>query len=582
MATNLNIRLQLKYDSFENWEKVKESFIPLKGEVCIVNPGTSLSNRTDTPCLMKVGNGQDKFVDLPWLSALAADVHSWAKKTADEFTKWATDDGKVYADSPKLATQAQVATVASNLSTLSGKVTTAEGKITTLETTVNGNGTTENPGLVNRVTTLENEMNSAEDRLGVVEAALGLEGEGTESISARLKALEDSDDAQDSKITANENAHKANKEAIDVLNGSAEVEGSVDKKVADAVKVEADRAKAAEKVNSDAIAVLNGDAQTDGSVAKAVAAEAAARESAVGAVDTKVENLSDVVDGVKGTADAADALSKANKAAIDVLNGITAEDATGDAGKSVRTIANEELAAQLIPENAAEALDSLQEIAAWIQDHPGDAAEMNEKINTNASNITAINNTIGTVAADKTVVGLIEEGDAAQKTYTDGQIGALRTELQGYADDKAASAQTKAEATAKQYTDGEITKVTSTITALDGRVGAVETKATNNATAIADEKTRAEGKEGELAQAIATEKTRAEGEESKLSKAIADEAARADAAEKANASDIVTLQQKALMGTLDTSKTNLTIALNGETLDLILNCGDSGASTVTA
>ena len=576
MATNLNIRLQLKYDSFENWEKVKDSFIPLKGEVCIVNPGTSLSNRTDTPCLMKVGNGQDKFVDLPWLSALAADVHSWAKKTADEFTKWATDDGTVYADSPKLATQAQVATVASNLSTLSGKVTTAEGKITALETTVNGNGTDTNPGLVNRVTTLENEMDSAEGRLGVVEAALGLEGEGTESISARLKALEDSDDAQDSKITANENAHKANKEAIDVLNGGAEVEGSVDKKVADAVKAEADRAKEAEQANADAIAILNGDAQTDGSVAKAVAAEAAARESAVGAVDTKVENLSDVVDGVKGTADAADALSKANKAAIDVLNG------TGDAGKSVRTIANEELAAQLIPENATEALDTLQEIAAWIQDHPGDAAEMNEKINTNASNITAINNTIGTVAADKTVVGLIEEGDAAQKTYTDGQIGALRTELQGYADGKAASAQTNAEATAKQYTDGEITKVTSTITALDGRVGAVETKATNNATAIADEKTRAEGKEGELAQAIADEKARAEGEEAKLSKAIADEAARADAAEKANASDIVTLQQKALMGTLDTTKTNLTIALNGETLDLILNCGDSGAATVTA
>ena len=51
-----------------------------------------------------------------------------------------------------------------------------------------------------------------------------------------------------------------------------------------------------------------------------------------------------------------------------------------DADKSVRTIANEELAAQLIPENAAESLDTLQEIAAWIQAHPGNASAMNAAI----------------------------------------------------------------------------------------------------------------------------------------------------------------------------------------------------------
>lgn len=51
-----------------------------------------------------------------------------------------------------------------------------------------------------------------------------------------------------------------------------------------------------------------------------------------------------------------------------------------DTGKSARTIANEELAAQLIPANAEEALDTLQEIAAWIQEHPGDAATMNAAI----------------------------------------------------------------------------------------------------------------------------------------------------------------------------------------------------------
>lgn len=51
-----------------------------------------------------------------------------------------------------------------------------------------------------------------------------------------------------------------------------------------------------------------------------------------------------------------------------------------DAAKSVRTIANEELAAQLIPASAKESLDTLQEIAAWIQSHPDDASAMNQAI----------------------------------------------------------------------------------------------------------------------------------------------------------------------------------------------------------
>lgn len=58
-----------------------------------------------------------------------------------------------------------------------------------------------------------------------------------------------------------------------------------------------------------------------------------------------------------------------------------------DADKSVRTIANEELAAQLIPESARESLDTLQEIATWIQTHPDDAAAMNLAIENNATAI---------------------------------------------------------------------------------------------------------------------------------------------------------------------------------------------------
>ena len=51
-----------------------------------------------------------------------------------------------------------------------------------------------------------------------------------------------------------------------------------------------------------------------------------------------------------------------------------------DANKSVREIAAEELAEQLIAENATESLDTLAEIATWIQEHPEDAAAMNKAI----------------------------------------------------------------------------------------------------------------------------------------------------------------------------------------------------------
>lgn len=51
-----------------------------------------------------------------------------------------------------------------------------------------------------------------------------------------------------------------------------------------------------------------------------------------------------------------------------------------DSGKSARTIANEELAAQLIPEGAKDSLNTLQEIADWIQQHPDDASAMNTAI----------------------------------------------------------------------------------------------------------------------------------------------------------------------------------------------------------
>ena len=73
-----------------------------------------------------------------------------------------------------------------------------------------------------------------------------------------------------------------------------------------------------------------------------------------------------------------------------------------DSGKSVRTIASEELVEQLIPESAQESMDTLQEIAEWIQAHPDDAAAMNLSINTLSGTCSGLSGTVKTMSENLT------------------------------------------------------------------------------------------------------------------------------------------------------------------------------------
>ena len=82
----LQTRIQLKYDTYDQWDKVKSTFTPKKGEVCIVEIPAETGVATNEPTvLFKVGDGSKTFENLPWSSALAADVYSWAKAADVEF-----------------------------------------------------------------------------------------------------------------------------------------------------------------------------------------------------------------------------------------------------------------------------------------------------------------------------------------------------------------------------------------------------------------------------------------------------------------------------------------------------------------
>lgn len=87
---NLNVRIALKYDTYTNW--TTNNPILKAGEVAIatIASGNTQEVNSITPpqVLLKVGDGTSNYNALPFVSAKAADVYSWAKKSEEEFTAW--------------------------------------------------------------------------------------------------------------------------------------------------------------------------------------------------------------------------------------------------------------------------------------------------------------------------------------------------------------------------------------------------------------------------------------------------------------------------------------------------------------
>lgn len=264
--------------------------------------------------------------------------------------------------------------------------------------------------------------------------------------------------AIDSKDTA---TLKSAKDYADSLAGNYDAAGTAETKVQGLANGQV-------KTNTDAIAKLNGDAETDGSVAKAVADAQAGLETKISAADAKAADAQTAVNDLKayvGTipdgATSTDVVSYVNEKTAGIVTDdslsaltkrvvaaegkiIAAEgnitDLSGraddvedkvatlvgeDAGKSARTIANEELTKQLIPEGAKESLDTLQEIAAWIQKHPDDASAMNAAIS-------ALETKVGGIPEDATsttIVDYIKELVDAEKVRATGAEDGIKNDV---------------------------------------------------------------------------------------------------------------------------------------------------------
>lgn len=90
----LNTRIQLKYDSWAAWSDASQpnqgaNLVLKTGEIGICNiPAQAGQVAAEPAVIFKVGDGTTPFKDLPWASAKAADVHTWAKKSETEFKAW--------------------------------------------------------------------------------------------------------------------------------------------------------------------------------------------------------------------------------------------------------------------------------------------------------------------------------------------------------------------------------------------------------------------------------------------------------------------------------------------------------------
>lgn len=104
----------------------------------------------------------------------------------------------------------------------------------------------------------------------------------------------------------------------------------------------------------------------------------------------------------------------------------------GKTEDEIKEIVVKELAAQLVPADAKESLNTIAEIAAWIQDHPDDAAQMNLDID-------ALEAAVGQAATDaqaatglfKDIEGLDARLDILEASETDTFTAISTDEISG-------------------------------------------------------------------------------------------------------------------------------------------------------
>lgn len=269
----LKTRIALRYDSYSNWMTNKPKL--LEGEIAIATIPSGAQVTTKDPRVMqdlpnvviKVGDGVSTYDQLPFLSALAADVYDWAKESVFPGEKfqlvriegtnqyklqakgYAENDTWTDIDGSALVDLTDIYTDVDALKTKVGAATDAAAADGSLYARIKANA-------------------------DAIAALNGDEG-------AIKKAIDEAIAALDAKVSIVDDT-KTNPLNIEIIQADGvitSVTGSIDdvfyaktagETLAGNLDKEIERAKAAEQVNADAIAVLNGDDKVVGSIAHTI------------------------------------------------------------------------------------------------------------------------------------------------------------------------------------------------------------------------------------------------------------------------------------------------------------------------
>ena len=240
----VNTRIQLKYDTYENW--TTNNLVLKAGEMAITVVPAETGAVQQEPCvLMKVGDGTSAYNDLQFVSGRAADIYSWAKAaskpsyTASEIEGL---DDYISGQIEDTDTQYQLVMDESNdhLLKLQSRPKTG-GTWTDVVSVTLPDDSYNDTALTGRVSALETLVGDTAVATQIANAISALDLANTyEAKGAAAQALTDAKayaDEKDATISASVEDLtadvEANTAAITTLNGTGV--GSVSKQVADAV-----------------------------------------------------------------------------------------------------------------------------------------------------------------------------------------------------------------------------------------------------------------------------------------------------------------------------------------------------------
>lgn len=377
----LKTRIQLKYDSYDNWvipetvadyaakrakaenDKTGPYLKLLAGEIGICEIPATESGASST-VLFKVGNGTDLFKDLPWVSATAADVYDWAKadrvvldveedesgNETGRYIKFMAGDVTVTEiDLSDLATDAELSALDERLAALEDKMSgSAEGgsvevQLANLDSRLDAlegeNGAVKAAETAAKAYTDEREV---EINKAIAAAETAAKNAASGALATFAEAQEEIDAAQTEAIEKNaEDIGKEAKAREDADKAINDKLAGIDTTVVAAINAAKEEAIGAAE---DAVAGLANDqvaknAEAIAKNAEDIEAEAKTRKDADDALDTRITKV-ETFFNAKGEEEGYDGLNKALDTLVEIQDFLTGDGAVAD-GLIGRVAANE-------------------------------------------------------------------------------------------------------------------------------------------------------------------------------------------------------------------------------------------------